>query len=84
MILSKFFIQNLLESIVYSATNRTFVTTGELESNFLTALTKKPKLNHWVNTTLNRLVVQFKPSRRCILKVISISPFFSHILNIVT
>ena len=34
----------------------------------LTTPTEEPKLNHWVNTTLNQLVIQFKPSNRCIKK----------------
>ena len=42
-----------LESVNLSATNETFVTKGELESNFLTILTDKPKLNHWLDTLLN-------------------------------
>ena len=48
-----------------SATNGTFVTKGEIESNFLTTPTEEPKFNNWVNTTLNQLVLQFKPSSRC-------------------
>ena len=60
------FIQKQLESIGLSATNGTFVTKGEIESNFLTTPTEEPKLNHWVNTTLNQLVIQFEPSNRCI------------------
>ena len=59
-------IQRKLESINLSATNRTFVTKGEIESNFLTTLTDEPKLNHWVKTILNQIVIQFKPSGRCI------------------
>ena len=47
-------IQNELESINLSATNGTFGTKGEIESNFLTTLTDKPKLNHWVKTILNQ------------------------------
>ena len=39
-------IQRELESINLSATNDTFVTKGEIESNFLTTLTDKPQLNH--------------------------------------
>ena len=49
-----------LESTGLSASNGTFVTKGEIESNFLTTPTEEPKLNHWVNTTLNQLVIQFK------------------------
>ena len=55
-----------LESINLSATNGTFVTKGEIESNFLTTLTDEPKLNHWVNTIFNKLVIQVEPSSRCI------------------
>ena len=50
-----------LESINLSAINRTFVTKGEIESNFLTTLTDKPSLNHWVNTIFNQLAIQFEP-----------------------
>ena len=64
--LKQVFIQKELESIGLSATNGTFVTKGEIESNFLTTPTEEPKLNHWVNTTLNQLVIQFEPSSRCI------------------
>ena len=39
-------IQKQLESIGLSATNGTFVTKGEIESNFLTTPTEEPKLNH--------------------------------------
>ena len=55
-----------LESINLSATNGTFFTKGEIKSNFLTTLTDKPKLNHWVNTILTQLVIQFEPSSWCI------------------
>ena len=41
-----------------SATNKTFITKGEFESNFWNTLTKEPKLNYWVNTILKRLVIQ--------------------------
>ena len=54
--------QKVLESINLVATNGTFFTKGEVESNFLTTLTNKPKLNNWVNTILNQLVIQFEPS----------------------
>ena len=54
-------IEKWLESTNLSAINGTFVTKGEIESNFLTTLTKEPKLNHWINTTLNQLVIQFEP-----------------------
>ena len=64
--MKKVFIQKYLESIELSATNGTFVTKGEIESNFLTTPTEEPKLNHWVNTTLNQLVIQFELSNRCI------------------
>ena len=46
-----------LESINLSATNGTFVTKGEIESNFLTTLNDEPKLNHWVNTILKQIVI---------------------------
>ena len=39
-------IEKELESINSSATNWTFVTKGEIKSNFLTTLTDEPKLNH--------------------------------------
>ena len=64
--LNQVIIQSELESINLSATNGTFVTKGEIESNFLTTLTDEPKLNHWVKTILNQLVIQFEPSKRCI------------------
>ena len=35
-----------LESIDKSATNVTYLTKGELESNFLRTPTEEPKLNH--------------------------------------
>ena len=41
------FIQQELESIGLSSTNGTFVTKGEIESNFLTTPTEEPRLNHW-------------------------------------
>ena len=59
-------IQRMLESINLSATNGTFITKGEIESKFLTTLTDEPKLNHWVKTISNQIVIQFEPSRRCI------------------
>ena len=59
-------IEKELESINISATIETFVTKGEIESNFLSTLTNKAKLNHWVNTIFNQLVIQFEPSSRCI------------------
>ena len=59
-------IQRELESINLSATNGTFVTKGEIESNFLTTLSDEPKLNHRVKTILNQIVIQFEPSRSCI------------------
>ena len=69
-----------LESINLSATNGTFVTKGEIESNFLTTLTDEPKLNHWVKTIVNQIVIQFESSRRCIKKV---TFYFSFFLKIV-
>ena len=62
--LNQVIIQSELESINLSATNGTFVTKGEIESNFLTPLTDKPKLNHWVKFILNQIVIQIEPSRR--------------------
>ena len=53
----------MLESISFSATNGTFVAKSDIESNFSTTPTEEPKLNHWVNTTLNQLVIQFELSR---------------------
>ena len=64
--LKQVIIQKELESINLSATNGTFVTKGEILSNFLTTLTDKPKLNHWVNTILNQLATQFEPLSKCI------------------
>ena len=64
--LKQVIIEKELESINLSATNGTFVTKCEIESNFLTILTDKPKLNHWVNIIFNQLVIQFEPSGRCI------------------
>ena len=46
-----------LEGIDLSVTNETFVTKGEFKNNFLTTPTKEPKLNHWVNPTLNQFVI---------------------------
>ena len=46
LILNQVIRQKELESINLSATNGTFVTKGKIESNFLTILTDKPKLNH--------------------------------------
>ena len=51
--LKQVIIQKEIESINFGATNGTFVTKGEIESNFLTTLTDRPKLNHWVNTISN-------------------------------
>ena len=39
---------------------------GEIESNFLTTLTDKPKFNYLVQTILNQIVIQFELSKRCI------------------
>ena len=39
-------IQKKFESINFSAPNGTFVTKDEIENNFLTTLTDKPKLIH--------------------------------------
>ena len=64
--LNQVIIQRELESINFSATNGTFVTKGEIESNFFTTLNNKPKLNHWVKAILKQIVIQFEPSRRCI------------------
>ena len=64
--LKQVIIQKKLESSNLSSTNGTFVTKGKIESNFLTTLTNKPKLNPWVNTILNQLVIQINPSSRCI------------------
>ena len=53
----------------FSATNKTFVTKGEIDSNVLNKPTKEHKLNHRINTTslnLNNLVIQFEHSSRCI------------------
>ena len=46
-----------VENIDLSVTNGTIVTKGEIESMFLTTATEEPKLNHWVNTPLNQLVI---------------------------
>ena len=59
-------IQRELESINLSATNGTFITKGEIERYILTTLTDMFKLNHWVKTMMNQIVIQFEPSRRCI------------------
>ena len=59
----------VVKVIDLSATNWTFVTKYEFESNFITTPTEEPKLNHWVYTQWNQLVVQFKPSNRCFKKV---------------
>ena len=64
--LNQVIMQRELESINLSPTNGTYVTKGEIESNFLTTLTDESKLNHWVKTILNQIVIQFKPSSRCI------------------
>ena len=73
----------MLESIDLSATNGTFVTNGEIENKCLTTPTEDLKLNNWDNTTMNQLVIQFKPSRRCIQEV-SLNFTFLLILKIVT
>ena len=65
-ILKQVIIQRELESINLNTTNGTFVTKGEIESNFLPTLTDEPKLNHWVNTMFNQLVIQSESSSRCI------------------
>ena len=57
--LNQVIIQRELESINLSATNGTFVPKGEIESNFLTKLTDKSKLNHLVKTVFNQIVIQF-------------------------
>lgn len=59
------FEQKQLESIDLSATTWNFVTKVEFESNFCSLLTEEPKLNHWVNDTLEQPVIQFGYSRRC-------------------
>ena len=64
--LKQVIIQKGLERINLSATNWTFVTKSETESNFLTTLTDKPILHHWVNTILNQLVIQFDTLNRCV------------------
>ena len=64
--LNQVILQRKLESINLGATNGTFVTKGEIESNFFTRLTDKPKLNHWVKSILNQIVIQFEPSPGCI------------------
>ena len=75
------FIQRELKSISLSATNGTFVTKGEIESNFLTTLTDEPKFNQWVKTILNQIVIQFEPSKRCIQNVIFYLTFFLNFLK---
>ena len=55
--LDQVIIQTELESINLSATNGTFFTKCEIESNFLTTLTDKLKLNHWVKIILNQIVI---------------------------
>ena len=55
-----------LKSTDLSATNGTFVTKGEIVSKFLTTLSDEPKLNHWVCTIFNQLVIQFEPLSGCI------------------
>ena len=69
------FIQKL-EIIDLSATNWTFVTKYEFESNFLTTPTEKSKLNHWVNTQLNQLVIQFEPIKGVLKKFLLNSYFY--------
>ena len=73
--------QKELESINLSATNWTFLTKGEIESNFLTILTDEPKLNHWVKTIMNQLGIQFETPWRCILKVTFYFAFFLKIFK---
>ena len=60
--------QNMLESFKLSPTNGTFITKVEYKSNFLTTPSEEPKLNHWVNITLNQPLIQFELSNRCIKK----------------
>ena len=64
--LKQVFILKELESINLSATNGTFATQDEIESNYWTAPTEEPKLSYWVNTTFTQLVIQFEPPNRCI------------------
>ena len=64
-----------------SATNETFVTKGKIENNFLNITNKEPKLNHWFNTTLKQLVIQFEHSSRCIKKVTFNFTFFLEIVK---
>ena len=79
--LKQVFIQKYLESTDLSATHGTFVTNGEIEIKFYTTHTEEPKLNHWVNTALNQLVMQFEPSNRCISKFTLSFTFFLKIKN---
>ena len=74
-------IQKKLESINLIATNGTFVTKGEIESNFLTTLTNEPKLNHWVKTILNQIVIKFEPPKGVFKMLLYISPVFSKLLK---
>ena len=43
---------------------------------FYTNWNEETKLNHWVNTQLNQLVIQFEPFNRCFEKVIFKFIFF--------
>ena len=48
---ASFFIQNVVRRYDLRATNGTFITKGECESNFLGTPTEEPKLNHWVKNS---------------------------------
>ena len=58
-LLEQAFIQKKLESIDLIATNGS--KNINLKVTFLTTPTKEPKLNHWVNTQCNQLVIEFIP-----------------------
>ena len=68
-VIKRSFIQQQSESIDLIATNRTLVIQSEFKSYFLTTPTEEPKLKHWVNTTLNQLVIQFEPVTKCNKKI---------------
>ena len=67
-----------------SATNGTFVTKGEIKSNFLIIPTEEPKLNHWINNTLNQLVIKFEHQVKVYLKSYFQFHNFSQNFKIVT
>ena len=51
----------MLKSIDVGATNMTFKTKGEIESNFLSTPPEQPKIDQRVNSTLNLMGFNLSP-----------------------